>query len=80
MATAPRSMPREATAEVTQFVQLGLALIDAAGTYAASGVYNPEYDAMMRQQRVVTGALQAGLNNIPFNMPQPPTASSCVAR
>ena len=58
--------------QVQQFNQLALLLIDAAGGYAAGGVYNANNEAMMRQLRVTTAALNVALSSIPQNMRTPP--------
>ena len=73
MATPPKSATtRETTPAVQQFIQLTLDLISEAGGYAAGGVYNADYDMMIRQITVHTAALTAALNAIPFAVRSPP--------
>lgn len=66
------SDPYQPSQEVQDFTRLALLLIEAAGGYAASGVYNAQNEAMMRQLRVTTAALNVALASIPQNMRVPP--------
>lgn len=80
MATAPKTKQmREASQEVQQFIGLAILLIEAAGAYAAGGVYDADNDAMIRQIRVVTSGLNAALNSIPIMLQQPPVAAPTAA-
>lgn len=60
--------------QVQEFTRLALMLIEAAGGYAATGVYDANNEAMMRQLRVTTAALNVALASIPQNMRIPPPA------